>query len=114
MVTLAAPVENVTVAVSSATSVHVLWDVNNLLGWNYSYYILYYSAHSPDALQSVHQRFEISNTSINVTINHLVLKSDWQHHFEVSAVLVIGVEGLEIIESEKTGVTLNIKLGMLL
>lgn len=103
MVTFIAPVVNVSVEFNSATSVSVSWNVNyELIGWNPNslFYNLYYSSHSPNGLHSIHRMFEVNNTSMNIAINHLVLEADWQHQFEVSVVLVTGIEGLETIENE--------------
>ena len=109
---LLAPVENVSAALSSESSVHVSWNVTyELPGWSSLYFIVYYSARSPDGLHFINQQFEVSEMS---TVIKLVLEADWQHQFQVSAVLAVGVEGLEIIESETRGATLNIDLGMLL
>lgn len=90
----------------------MFWNVNHeFLGWDSKYYILYYNALSPDGSHSISRRFEISNTAINITMDNLVLEADWQHHFDVSTVLVVGMEGLEVIESEKVGIVLNLKSG---
>ena len=115
MVIFIAPVENVTVAVNCSTSIFVSWNVKHeLIGWNLSsqYYSLYYSARSPDGLHSLHRSFEVNRTSMEITINHLILEADWQHQFEVSLVLAIGIEGLEIVENEKAGVALQIATGV--
>lgn len=117
MVTFIAPVVNVSVEFNSATSVSVSWNVNyELIGWNPNslFYNLYYSSHSPNGLHSIHRMFEVNNTSMNIAINHLVLEADWQHQFEVSVVLVTGIEGLETIENEKSEVILKITAGLLL
>ena len=107
-----APVENVSAALSSETSVVVSWNMTyELPGWSSLYFIVYYSARSPDGLHSINQQFEVSKTS---TVIKMVLEADWQHQFQVSAVLAVGVEGLEIIESEKRGAILTVDIGMLL
>ena len=109
-----APVENVSAIISSGTSVNVSWNMDyELPGWSSLHFLVYYGAHSPDGLHSVHQVFEVSKTSYtNIKIDHLVLEADWQHQFQVSAVLPVGIDGLEVIESIKTGTTLRIDLGM--
>lgn len=104
------------VEVNSVTSVHVSWNVyRELIGWNlnFLYYNLYYNAHSRNGLHSIHRMFEVNNTYVNIAINHLVLEEDWQHQFEVSAVLVTGIEGLETIENEKSRVALKMTAGLL-
>lgn len=99
-------------SLNSVTSVRVSWNVKyELPGWSSLYFIVYYSASSQDGLHSLNQQFEVSEMSTVITV---VLEADWQHQFQVSAVLAIGVEGLEIVESEKRGATLNTDVGMLL
>ena len=108
-----APVENVSVSINSATSVSVSWNVTDeLLGWSSFYFIVYYSAHLSDEHNSISHKFEVSNTYLNIEISDLVLEGDWQHKFEVSTVLVVDVEGIDMLESEKTGVTVKFDLGM--
>lgn len=107
-----APVENVSAALIRETSAHVSWNVKHELpGWGSLYFIIYYSARSPDGLHAINQQFEVSEMSALIKV---VLEADWKHQFQVSAVLAVGVEGLGIIESEKRGATLNIDSGMLL
>ena len=99
-------------ALTSETSARVSWNLKHKLpGWNSLYFMVYYSARSPDGLHSVSQQFEVSEMSTD--INLLVLEADWQHLFQVSAVLAVGFEGLGIIESEKRGAILTIDLGTL-
>ena len=112
LLTPIAPVNNVSVSVNSPTAVQVSWSMgHNLRGWSSLYYVVYYSAYSPDGVQSVQQRFETNSTSINITVNNLALETDWQHRFEVSTVLIVAVEGLETIESNKIGVTEKVIMG---
>lgn len=112
MILFIAPVENVSAALTSETSARVSWNLKHKLpGWSSLYFIVYYSARSPDGLHSVSEQFEVSE--ISTDINLLVLEADWQHQFQVSAVLAVGFEGLGIIESEKRGAILTIDLGML-
>ena len=103
------------VSVNSPTTIQVSWNEGyELLGWSSFYYIVYYSAYSPDRLQSVRQRFETYNTSLNITIDHLVLEIGWQHQFEVSTVLNVAVEGIETVEGEKSVAVQDIQMGEVL
>lgn len=107
-----APVENVSAVLNSESSVVVSWSMKyELPGWSSLYFFVYYSAYSPDGLHSINQQFEVSEMS---TVIKMVHEADWQHQFQVSVVLAVGVEGLEIIESEKRGAILTVDLGMLL